>query len=92
MNNKRLYKNKEDVVISGVCSGLAEYLNMDVSLVRILTVAIVFFTGVGIIPYILFAILLPDKSEVISQEDQPSFQEKKQDDDLYEYDEDDYKY
>lgn len=93
MNNKRLYKNKEDVVIAGVCSGLAEYLNMDVSLVRVLTVAIVLVTGVGVIPYILFAVLLPDKSEVIGQEDPvENVNNKKQDDDLYEYNEDDYKY
>ena len=92
MNNKRLYKNSDDVVIAGVCSGLAEYLNMDVSLVRILVVAIVVFTGVGIIPYILLAVLLPDKKDVIGQ-DEPVYekQEEKKEDDLYEYNEDDYK-
>ena len=92
MSTKRLYKNTDDVVIAGVCSGLAEYLNMDVSLVRILTVAIVLFTGVGIIPYILFALLLPNKYDVVTYEDEPVFEEKKKDDDLYEYNEDDYKY
>ena len=90
MNNKKLYKNKQDTVISGVCSGLAEYLNMDVSLVRILTVVIVLFTGVGIIPYIVLAIVLPDKKDVVTGEE-PVYEEKKQDDDLYEYKEDDYK-
>lgn len=94
MNNKRLYKNKEDVVISGVCSGLAEYLNMDVSLVRILTVAIVLLTGIGIVPYIVLAIVLPDKKDVINQQE-PLYEEdnrkNNQEDDLYEYDEEDYK-
>ena len=93
MNNKRLYKNSDDAVIAGVCSGLADYLNMDVTLVRVLVVAIVFFTGVGIIPYILFAVLLPEKRDVMGQ-DEPVYekQEEKKEDDLYEYNEDDYKY
>ena len=94
MNNKRLYKNSDNASIAGVCSGLAEYLNMDVSTVRILTVLIVLFTGVGVIPYIILAIVLPDKKDVIRQEeDRPVYKVPKQDkdDDLYEYDEDEYK-
>mgnify|MGYP000896788232 CR=1 FL=1 len=91
--NKKLYKNKDNVMIAGVCSGLAEYLNMDVSLVRVLTVAIVFFTGIGIIPYIILAIVLPDKSAVVHN-DEPVFKEPKnnKEDDLYEYDQDEYEY
>ena len=91
MENKKMYRNKQDSMIAGVCSGLAEHLNMDVSTVRILTVLIVLFTGVGIIPYIVLAIILPEKSAVMGQE--PSHEEgnNNQEDDLYEYDEDEYK-
>jgi phage shock protein PspC (stress-responsive transcriptional regulator) len=91
-NNKKLYKNKNDVAVAGVCSGLAEYLNMEVSVVRILTVAIVLFTGIGIIPYIILAIVLPDKSEVVHNDEKIYEEPKKdQEDDLYEYDEEEYK-
>lgn len=92
MENKKMYRNKQDSMIAGVCSGLAEHLNMDVSTVRILTVLIVLFTGVGIIPYIVLAIILPEKSTVV-REEEFSHEEGNNDqkDDLYEYDEDDYK-
>jgi len=79
--NKTLYKVKDQATISGVCVGIAEYLGMDISLVRVLFVILSFFTGVPIILYIVFALVLPDKSEVYSNQ-------TKQDE--YAYDEDDY--
>ena len=91
MENKKLYRNKENSVIAGVCSGIAEHQNMDVSTVRILAVLIVLFTGIGIIPYIVLAIILPEKSTVVSQEEPYHAEENKKEDDLYEYDEEEYK-
>lgn len=95
MDNKKLYKNKQDTVLAGVCSGLAEHLNMDVSLVRILSVVVFLFTGSTIaIVYIVMAIVLPDKSEVLGDEAAPyneNDNDNKKEDDLYEYDEDEYK-
>lgn len=37
--SKKLYRNDHDKVIAGVCSGLAEYLNIDVTLVRVIFLA-----------------------------------------------------
>jgi len=48
-------------LIGGVCSGLAKYLNMDVNLVRILTVLISLFTGIPIVLYIIALFLLPEE-------------------------------
>lgn len=79
---KTLYKVKEQAAISGVCVGLGEYLNMDISLVRILFVLVSLFTGVPIIIYIVFAFVLPEKSDVIDNHKDPK--------DDYSYDKDDY--
>ena len=60
MNGKKLYKIRQGSMIAGVCTGLAEYLNMDVSIVRILAVIIACTTGVGVIAYIAAALVLPE--------------------------------
>ncbi|NTW72624.1 MAG: PspC domain-containing protein [Eubacteriaceae bacterium] len=61
---KRLYKNKAQGMISGVCAGLAEYFAIDPSIVRILWVIAGFWGGIGIVLYVVCAIILPDKSEL----------------------------
>jgi phage shock protein PspC (stress-responsive transcriptional regulator) len=66
MNGKTLYKVKEKASLSGVCAGVAEYLDLDISLVRILTVVVFLFTGVPLVLYIVLAVVLPDKSEVMN--------------------------
>ena len=57
---KRLYKSRTDKKISGVCAGLAEYFDIDVSIIRIVWAAVAFFWGFGIILYIIMAFVLPD--------------------------------
>lgn len=57
---KRLYQIREGSVIAGVCTGLAAYFNVDVTLVRVLFVLFAIFThGFGIVLYILMMILVP---------------------------------
>ncbi|MBR6337893.1 MAG: PspC domain-containing protein [Ruminococcus sp.] len=63
---KRLYKNSDNKMICGVCAGLAEYFNIDVSIVRILVVLLAFGCGSGLLAYIVAAIILPEKKEVFS--------------------------
>ncbi len=50
-------------MIAGVCGGLGEYLNVDPTLVRLIFVALVLFTGVapGILAYIIWWIVVPKK-------------------------------
>ena len=55
---KRLAKSSTNKVISGVCGGLAEYLNVDPTLVRLIW-ALLAFTGSGILVYIVAAIVMP---------------------------------
>ena len=60
---KKLYKVEEGKMICGVCTGLAEYLRVDVNLVRILAIVGGFCGGAGLIAYVAAAILLPFKDE-----------------------------
>lgn len=57
---RRLKKSQTDRMICGVCGGFAEYLKMDVTIVRLLMVAFA-FTGSGIVAYIVAAILMPEQ-------------------------------
>lgn len=56
---KKLYRSKKDCVIGGVCGGIAEYFDVDPTLVRLLAILIFFFGGSGIIAYIIGWIIIP---------------------------------
>ncbi len=58
--NKRLYRSRKDTFLSGVCGGIADYFNFDVSLVRIGWVIATLATGgLGLIAYIIAAVVVP---------------------------------
>lgn len=58
----RLYRDSSDKVVGGVCSGLANYLNVDPAIIRLLFAIITFGGfGTGFILYILFWIILPER-------------------------------
>ncbi len=63
---KRLFRSTRDVMISGVCGGIAEFFNIDPSIVRILWVVLSFASGgfLGLIAYIACAILLPKDTDI----------------------------
>ena len=58
---KRLYKSKTDKKICGVCGGLAEYLGIDPTIVRLIWAILVVFFGTGILIYIIAALVLPER-------------------------------
>ena len=62
-HGRRLFKSETDRMICGVCGGVAEYFDMDPSLVRIITVFVA-FTGAGLLAYLVAAAILPDKSRL----------------------------
>ena len=57
---KRLYRSLEDRHLAGVCGGLAAYLNVDSSLVRLLFVLFALTGGPGLLIYIILAIVVPE--------------------------------
>ena len=62
---KRLYKIEEGKKISGVCGGIAEYFDIDPTLIRLAWILFSAFVGSGIISYIISAIVMPKKSDVM---------------------------
>ncbi len=56
---KKMYRNTDDTVIGGVCSGIAVYLDTEPVLFRILFVLFVAFFGVGFLVYLALWIALP---------------------------------
>ena len=61
---KKLYKIEQGKVLCGVCGGIAEYMNLDPNIIRLLTVLLAVFSAFFplLIAYIIMACLLPDKS------------------------------
>lgn len=66
MNKKRLYKSSRNKKICGVCGGIAEYLNMDPTVIRLITAIIALARGSGIILYIIMAFVMPYDNEITS--------------------------
>lgn len=60
---KRLIRSRTDRMIAGVCGGLAEYFDLDVSIIRILFVVLTIFTAAfpGILVYIIMWIVVPEQ-------------------------------
>lgn len=58
---KRLYRNERDKMLAGVCSGLAEYFDMDVTWMRIIFVFAAIFGFSGVLIYIILWIVIPSK-------------------------------
>ena len=60
--NKRLLRSKTSRQIAGVCGGLAEYFNVDPTIVRVLFVIATLLGGPGLILYIILAIVVPEET------------------------------
>ena len=63
--DKKLYKIEEGKKLDGVCGGIAEYFNVDPTLIRLGWALVTLCTaGIGIIGYIVCAVIMPKKSEI----------------------------
>lgn len=60
MEGKRLYKSRSSRMICGVCGGVAEYFNIDPTIVRLIFAALCLGAGSGIVLYIIAAIVIPE--------------------------------
>ena len=61
---KRLYKIEQGKKLDGVCGGIAEYFDIDPTIVRLAWVLFTACAGSGILAYIVAAIVMPKKSDV----------------------------
>jgi phage shock protein C len=60
---KKLYKSRTVKTIAGVCGGLEDYFNIDVTIVRLIWVALTIATGIfpGVFAYVAAALIIPDE-------------------------------
>ena len=72
MNNlgsKRLTRSSTDKMLGGVCGGIAQYLGVDATIVRLVAAALIVFTGVGPLVYLLAWVLMPaDGGKAIAED------------------------
>jgi phage shock protein PspC (stress-responsive transcriptional regulator) len=59
---RRLYRDENNKVLGGVCSGIANYFGMDPVIIRIIFVVLLFAGGIGFLPYIIFWIAVPSSA------------------------------
>ncbi len=66
---KTFYLSQTDKKIAGVCGGLAEYFNADSTIIRLIAVLIIVFTGFfpGVFAYIIIAIVAPKAPDTIAK-------------------------
>lgn len=57
---KRLYKSQTNKMICGVCGGVAEYLNIDPTIIRLIWAVLILAVGTGLLAYIIAAIIMPE--------------------------------
>ena len=62
---KRLYKIEQGKKLDGVCGGIAEYFDIDPTLIRLVWILFSCWGGSGIIAYIIAAIVMPRKSDIV---------------------------
>ncbi len=76
MNTRRLTRSQDNKMIAGVCGGLAEYLAIDVTLVRLLFVLLLLLGGHGLLVYVILWIIMPQAGQPLPApritNDQPS--------------------
>ena len=63
--NKRLYRSRKDRQIAGVCGGIADYLAIDPTLVRLFWALFALAGGPGIVLYIVLAAIMPEEPEFV---------------------------
>lgn len=61
MEPKKLYRSYDNRIIAGVCGGVAEYLNLDPTIIRLIWILLSFGFGFGILAYLLAVIIVPKR-------------------------------
>ncbi len=61
---KRLYRSEKDKIIGGVCAGIADYLNIDPVIIRILFLIALISEGFGLALYIILWIIVPSENSL----------------------------
>ena len=66
---KKLYRVMEGKSLCGVCTGLAKYFSLDVTIIRVLWIVITLAGGAGLLAYIICALVIPEEpTQIIEPE------------------------
>jgi phage shock protein PspC (stress-responsive transcriptional regulator) len=58
-NNKRLTRTEDGRMIAGVCAGLARYLGVDATVIRLIFVLLALFAAGGVLLYLILWLIMP---------------------------------
>lgn len=67
---KKLYRDPYNKSICGVCSGIAKYLNVDTTVIRLLWVLAILFCGFGVLTYFICALVIPEDPNAYNSNEQ----------------------
>ncbi len=75
--NKKLYRSNKEKMLAGVAGGLAEYFDVDPTIVRVVFVISLFLGGTGILAYVLLWIIVPEAPYVFNMpKGEPEYENK----------------
>ena len=60
---RKLYRSRNQRMLAGVCGGLAEYFNVDATLIRVLFLVLAVVGGSGLVIYVVMWLIVPDVSK-----------------------------
>jgi len=60
---KKLYRSKSNRMLVGVCAGVAEYFNIDPTVIRVIWALASFFGFAGVLAYVVCAFVIPEKPD-----------------------------
>lgn len=87
---KKLYRSRKNKKVGGVCGGIAEYFDLDPTLVRLGAVILIFIWGAGLLAYVVAWAIIPERPSHIDVDyevnSEPVYQEDYQEDNQSEYD------
>jgi phage shock protein C len=61
---RKLYRSRNQRMVAGVCGGLAEYFNVDATMIRVLFLVLTVVGGSGLVIYLVMWIIVPDVGKV----------------------------
>jgi phage shock protein PspC (stress-responsive transcriptional regulator) len=63
MAGKRLFRSRREALLGGVCGGIAEYFDLDPSLIRLLLILTLFLGGAGLVVYLVAWVIVPENPQ-----------------------------
>ena len=72
MATKKIYRSTDDKIIGGVCGGVAEYFDVDSTLIRLALLLLFFAKGIGLLVYIIAWIIVPEKPSFDNYKENPN--------------------